>query len=830
MSKKKKSKRNKKDNKMLDNLNSHFNDAYGERIGTERVIQMNIADADREYTQIFSANKNLYRHIPSLLDGMVPGKRRLFYSMWEDSGKPTSTDRSTLKRIQFKKVMNAISATSRYHPHGPDGINGMINTEGAPWCTNVSCVETQGDYGNMRGDPPPAARYLDVKPSEYMIDCFFDKFDKYPIEMLPSYDGKSEEPVILPSKYPHILFNAQFDSIGKGLASNIPPFNMSDVLDACIKLLKNPNAKILIYPDLPTGCNIIDNGTFESIMETGKGKLEMEATTEIDYTNNTIHVSSLPFNSRSQTVINKIADLVSKGNFTEIIDIEDFTKESVVDMTIVLDKKAKPEKVLKKLLKKNVGLRTTKAVGICVIDDFVAYTYGVKQLLKEWIDFRIEMVRSMCLNDYQIMMSKEHMNNILLTVFNKDNIDITINIAKTSTSKSEMIDKLMKQFDITSLQATTISEMKVYNFNKDQYEKYKEDKEKISNRIKELEHILESDENIKEYIINELEEGKRKWGYPRKSRIIKKDETDIPDTDHLVGVSESGYIKKIDLKKNSNIGVIGDSNCITYVFNISNRDSILVFDSSGSVTKVPISEIPDVSFEDRGVELKRFFNTTGNIISVMEFPSENMIVEAGNDYSILLVTKRGFAKKVSISELVSITNKNKPAIKLADDDELASARIIPNTETIDVIVITNNGNGIRIHNNDIPSLSFSAKGVRIISLSENEDVVNTSLITGTKKFLFYITTSGRCKTTLMKYFPPMERKAESLNLISLQGDEKLLGVIEVNKLDSIVAIKKKSEPELIHVNTLTPTTRISSGDKIIKTPRGDMVIGFRLNE
>lgn len=828
----KKSKRKAKDKKMTSNLDAKFREEFGERFGNERIIQMNVADANLEYMQIFGANKNLYRTVASLIDGLKPGKRRLFYSWWELEKKPTNTNRETLNRLKSIKVDKLSANTVNYHPHGTSATDELIGKEGQYWSNNVMTIVPQGSYGNIRGDMPAAGRYREAKMSEYLIDCFFDDFDKYCIPMKLGYDGENYEPEFLPAKYPHILFNPQFSGIGYGLASNIPPFNVSEVLDATMELIKNPSANILLIPDSPTGCDVIDEGNFKEINKTGQSKITFRATSEIDFVNNIIHISSLPINSFSKDVISKIIDFRNKGSFEEIQEIQDSTKEGEVSIDIRLKPDAKPEKVLKALYKKNTGLKSTFPVGITVIDDYCEYEYGVKELLLQWIDYRTDVVRSMFLNNLQIIVTKQHMNEVLLMVFSKDNIDKTINIAKTSKSRKETIERLMKQFKITSVQAGVIADMHVYNFNEDSYAKYVSDKDQLNEEYEKINSILQDESKLEDFIIDQLKEGKRKWGRDRMSKVVKendKNNEDIPDTDHLLGISESGYIKKIFASANTSIGPVGKTNSNMYVFPINNRENVLVVDSNGLVTKISISAIPDMTYEDNGVELRKFFSVQGSIKAVMELPSMNILKVQDDSLGIVFITKKGVAKRVQLSEFKKITD-NKPGILLNEGDEVAAAMFTTDNSLKDIIISTNLGNGIRLPLSEIRTVGIQAKGVSMVTLNESlgEEVVAASLINPKKKLLFYITSSGRVKITEMKYFPSMDRKGETLNLISLQGTETLLGVSTVDKNDIVMVYKKNGDPEQIEVKSLTPGTRASKGDKLIKTGRGDSVIAYKV--
>ena len=830
-----KSKRSKADQKMSASLDRKFLEQFGEqeRFGNEKITRINIADADLDYSRIFGANKNLYRITPNLISGLKPGHMRMLYAWWELENRPQNTNKTTLKSLKFRKGDKIASDAQSYHPHGTASMQELIGRLGQYWGNNIMEIVPQGSYGNMRGDKPAAGRYLEAKMSEYTIDCFFDEFDQYCIPMKLAYTGDDEEPEYLPAKYPHILFNPQFSGIGYGSSANIPPFNVAEVLEATITLIKNPDAKILIVPDSPTGCDIVDIGTFKEIMKTGQSKLVMRAGAEIDYVNNVITITSLPLQSSSDQVITGIITKRNEGKkgaamFEEIVEIRDYTKEGKVKIELYLKSDAKPEKVLKQLYKKVSGLRSSFAVGITVIDNYESYDYGVKDLLLAWIDYRIDAVRSMLLNKLQTLMSKKHMNEVLLFVFNKDNIDKTVNIAKTSKSRKETVERLMKQFKITSLQAETIADMRVYNFNEDSYKRYQEEGIKLQEEIDEVNDLLKSDANISKFIIKQLEEGKKKYGQPRRSKVIKEDEAvDVSDTEHLVGISESGYIKKLKLDQYSTIGQLGKTNSGLTVLQINNRESLLVIDSTGCLINIPISSIPDMEYEDKGIELKKFFNVKGSIKAVMELPSMDILKVKDESMGIIFITKNGMAKKVQISEFKKLTD-SKPGISLNKDDEVAAALFSFNSQMKDIVLYTNMGNGIRLPLSEIRLLGASAKGVSMMSLKDGEEVVGASMVNPKKKLLFFITTSGRAKVTETKYFPVMKRKDLPVSLISLQGNETLLGVTSVNKNDVVMVYRKQGEPETVEINTLEVGTRISKGEKIIKTGRSDVVVAYKV--
>ena len=754
----------------------------------------------------------------------------MFYAWWENAGKPTNTKKETLNRLKFQKVHNIASWSMVYHPHSVDSNEEIIANEGQDWNNNVLTVVPQGNFGSIRGDRPASGRYIEAKMSEYLIDCFFDDFYKYSIPMKESYDGERIEPEFLPAKYPHALFNPQLSGIGYGLASNIISFNVAEVLRATIKLIKDPHAKIMLVPDIPTGAEIVDTGLFKEINKTGVGKITMRASAEINHNKNIINITSLPLQMSSMQVIKKIIEKKKKNEFQEIIDILDYTKLGKTDIRIILKNDANPDKVLKKLYEKGTGLKDTFPVCIKLIDDYREFDYGIKSFLKEWIEYRRDVVRSMFSNNLIQTMEKQHMNEVLLFVFNEDNAEKTLKICKKSSSRKETIEKLQSKYGITSLQASTIADMRLYNFNKDSYQRYKEEKKILKDEVDKIMTILDNENLIDEFIIDQLESGIKKYGQPRRSKIVKEDsELDIeqiPDTEHLIAITENGIIKKINLDKFNTIGVVGKKSDNFSIIRINNREDILIIDSTGEGIRIPVSSLPDMDINDTGVELSRYFKCSGKIISMLKLQDIDMLDD--KFLTIILVTKYGFCKRIKIKEFKGITG-SRNSITLNDGDEVVSALFAMEDDSSDIIIYTNKGYGIRIPINDIKIYGKAAKGSRQIQLKENEFVINSNVIDPLRKTLFYITSAGRMKITQEKYFPRMKKTDEPLQLITLENNETLLYILSVShKKDTVRVYFKNKEPVEYKLSNLKLTTRIAKGEKVLKVPKGESVVSVKI--
>lgn len=781
------------------------------KTGTD--MKMDISDVCEEYAKVFGANKNIYRITPSLIDGLKPVYRRVLYALHIN-------EKQGLKLYKVSRITG--DTMGKFHPHGDGSIADVIGKMGQSWNWNTPLLTTGGSYGNLVGDKPAAQRYIEACLTDFSVECFFDNFDKSNVPMKPSYTGDDVEPEYLPSKYPVVLANPQLSGIGYGLASNLCSFNFTEVLEATIKLLHNPNAKIMLIPDIPTGCDVIDNGEFPQINKTGKGKVVLRARYSIDYTNNIISISSIPLQMGTGKIIENVIALHKNGTFPDLVDIHDSTKEGVVDLKLFLKSSANPDKIMAMLFKKNTGLKKTCSCEIRVIDDYDTHVYGTRVLLNKWNLYRRDCVRSIYNELIVTTMSDYHMNKVMILITERNNLDTTIDIVFHSKNKADAKEKLIKQYNITTLQADTIARMSMFSFTEDKREEYIATNIELKKNLKKYESILDSEDGVDKIIEQELREGIKKYGRERQSKIIKEGKSDvaIKDTMHIIGFSKDGYIKKISIDASRSIGSVGKTTSVC-ALSINNRDNLLIFDSSGKISRISVSALPDMEVKDIGVEINRYFKVEGSIVSAIRESD----VKDDNGSNIVFVTKNGFGKKTSLSEFKKIKDCT-ISIALDENDELVSA--IPSLETEDFIMYTNFGDGIRLSTKDFKTYKKTAKGLSLLSLKQNEEVVGIDVLDNKTKHLIYITTSGRMKRTELKYFPVMKRRDEAISLISLENNERLLGVNGVMKNDTVICYRKKSKPVEVKVSDIPVTSRVAKAEKIVKTPKGDSVVAYQI--
>lgn len=799
-----------------------------------KIIKRNIAEASEEWVKIFGANKNFYRHVPSMIDGCKPVQRRFLYYLYLSKA---------YKGKEIKLATASGNTMGSFHPHGDASISDVAVGMAQAFSNNIPFLTNNGNFGTLAGKPPGAPRYLTIGLSDFGYYCFFKDFDTSAVDMKEAYTGDGMEPEFLPARYPVALLNGAFSSIGYGLASNIPPYNFTELCEATIALIKNPKAKLTLNPDLPTGADIVDNGTLDSIREHGTGKLKMRSTVEVNYIDNILTFTSIPLQMTTGAIVSTLIADIASGKFdqtmsdgskiTLIKDVKDQTNERKCGKTktkleIILHPKANPDEVLDMIYKSKAGVQKTNSVAITMIDDYRDNDLSVRSFLLEWIAYRRDMIRA----SYNGLLVKyeedKHMNEIKLYVFNKDNAEKTVGLAKKSENRDAFVQALVKAYGITTLQARTIANMPPSAYTKAAYQEYMETRDILEQKIAETEEMLASDNGIDKVIIDQLKEGIDKFGYPRRSRIIPEDGV-VEDTEHIIGISSDGFIKKLPYGESTAIGHVSKtSGVLNMVIRANNQDSIILFDSTGIMHKVPVADVPDMKMKNNGLPLSRYITIKENasIVKAMVEPSGKDVKDKG--YTFLFITKKGNAKRTKLEEFVTSSKQKMSFVCMNVDpvDELVDV-IFLEDDNSDVILYTNIGDGIRVPVSEINIYGRSTKGSKFLQLRKTEEVAGISMISKEDEYLVYFTALGKAKATKLDLLPTMSRKDPSLALISLEGTDRLVTILSANKGDNLRVYKKISEYVDINMNDIPVTTRVAKATKVIKNPKGDNVIAVR---
>lgn len=784
----------------------------------EHIIVSDLAEEAVSAISIFAPNKNIYRHIPFITDGLLPSERRVLYAMYADV--------KAFPKLGYKKLGLIIGAVMKYHPHGETNIYNTCVKLARPWKNAVEFIDGSGSYGNEMGDDASAFRYLEAKLSPFSLYCYFKDFDEDIVAMKEGYVDGIVEPEYLPARYPAVLTKS-CKAIGYGMFSEQPNYNFKELCEFTLKLMDDPNYDKIIYPDIPNGCEIIDDGQFDDIRKTGVGKFRMKSKVNVDYENNKIQVLSVPMNTDLQQIKDKIIAMGKSGELVGYVDIHDQndkrngkrkrknTKElAKLSIDILFKQGTDLDKSLELLYKKTPMLTST-AYALTLVDEYRLKEYTVRTLLLDWLAFRRDVKRRQINKQITKKTERVHVLYILIFVSNKKNSQKTIKYATESYDSTEFKNKLITEFGISTLQASTISTMQVTAFNESAHEKYIVEKKKLEEEIDELMTLVKSSKKIDDIIKDELKEGIELFGKPRKSDVVKFDLNNnyVANTDHRIVITKNDMIKKLG-KRNTSIGELEDGDKGKNMFLVNNRDSILLFDKKGNMSEVKVNDLNSTPEGSTGVKLSNIINVNGHIIGAFPKPKNESTY-------VVLTTKKGLSKKLAYKNINKIRG-TVVAIKLADDDELVSVDILSD-ESKDMIVYTREGGGIRINSDDIRECGRAAYGLSVISLADGDEVIGTTMIDNKDKYILVITNKGRMKKCTLSTFETMKRKSQTLQISRLGKNEQIAYIKSVKNSDSFMVYTMFTEEEF-KVKDIVELNRLHECKKVMKISSKDRVL------
>lgn len=784
----------------------------------EHIIVSDLAEEAVSAISIFAPNKNIYRHIPFITDGLLPSERRVLYAMYADV--------KALPKLGYKKLGLIIGAVMKYHPHGETNIYNTCVKLARPWKNAVEFIDGSGSYGNEMGDDASAFRYLEAKLSPFSLYCYFKDFDEDIVAMKEGYIDGIVEPEYLPARYPAVLTKS-CKAIGYGMFSEQPNYNFKEVCEFTLKLMDDPSYDKIIYPDIPNGCEIIDDGQFDDIRKTGVGKFRMKSKVNVDYENNKIQVLSVPMNTDLQQIKDKIIAMGKSGELVGYVDIHDQNDKrngkrkrkngnelAKLSIDILFKQGTDLDKSLELLYKKTPMLTST-AYALTLVDEYALKQYTVRTLLLDWLAFRRDVKRRQINKQITKKTERVHVLNVLIFVSNNKNSQKTIKYATESYDSTEFKNKLITEFGISTLQASTISTMQVTAFNKSAHEKYIVEKKKLEEEIDELMTLVKSSNKIDDIIKDELKEGIELFGKPRKSDVVKFDLNNnyVANTDHRIVITKNDMIKKLG-KRNTSIGELEDGDKGKNMFLVNNRDSILLFDKKGNMSEVKVNDLTSTPEGSTGVKLSNIINVNGHIIGAFPKPKKESTY-------VVLTTKKGLSKKLAYKNINKIRG-TVVAIKLADDDELVSVDILSD-ESKDMIVYTREGGGIRINSDDIRECGRAAYGLSVITLADGDEVIGTTMIDNKDKYILVITNKGRMKKCTLSTFETMKRKSQTLQISRLGKNEQIVYIKSVKNSDSFMVYTMFTEEEF-KVKDIVELNRLHECKKVMKISSKDRVL------
>ena len=665
---------------------------------------------------------------------------------------------------------------------------------------------------SLSGDPAGASRYIYGALSEYARACFFDDWKYSVVDMVMGYDEETKEPVYLPAKYPNVLLNGCL-GIGYGMASNIPCYNFKEVIDATILLMKDPNANVVLIPDSPTGCDIIENN-FAEICNRGTGKFTMRCKYEIDDEHNTIIIKALPYLVSVNTVREKIADIKESGGLSELVNMNDLSGKEV-NLQLVIRDDVNPYKFMRKLIKVVPDLEKGYPVNINVVNNLEMFDYNIKQLLLEWIKWRREQKRTVITHKRSALLAEQRTNDVKIFIMNKQNLDETIMIFRTSKNREIIEQKLIEKYRhseirMDSLQAKTISMMRFHELSTDSYDECIKRREELEEELKEVESLLNGENSVDKVIIAELRDGAKRFGYPRRSNIVPakiKVSSEVEGFCILQLSSDGNIIRK----PASNVyeeAIPTDSN--GFAVRVDNDSSFILIDEFGYHSFVKVKDIP----VDTEVPLNRYLKRPldGKIVAMLPNDIET-------NKCCTLISKKGVLKRIHIGDMVP---SKKPCIALEEGDRIVKGLVTEVKTVKDILIYTKNGMGQRFDPNAIRITSPTAKGGNGFKLIDDDEIIGCYAINPAEnQYICYITMKGKVRLNLIDYLPMRTSKHDAMvKLIDLVNRDKLISIIGCNKLDKVQVFFNDGDSEVIEIHKLEESTM---GSKPVKVTSKDAV-------
>ena len=680
------------------------------------------------------------RAIPDVRDGLKPVQRRILFSMYKEHN---TYDKP------YKKSARAVGdVMGKYHPHGDSSIYEAIVRMSQDWKMKEPFVDMQGNNGSIDGDSAAASRYTEARLSEIANEMLRD-IDKETVAMAPNYDDTLLEPTVLPSRFPNLLVNGT-TGISAGYATNIPPHNLGEVIDATVYRIDNPNSRletIMNYikgPDFPTGAIIEGYDGIKSAYETGKGKIIIKSKVEV--VKNKIIIHEIPYEVNKALLVRKMDEIRIDKKLDGVLEVRDESDKDGLQIAIDLKKDANADLILNYFYK-NTDLQISYSFNDVVICGRRPMLMGLLGILDAYIEHQREIVTKRCEFDLRVSKARYHIVEGLIKAISI--LDEVIRVIRASKNKADAIVNLVKEFDFTEKQADAIVTLQLYRLTNTDIVSLEEEMKHLEEEMKKLEEILSNKNVLDKVIKEELREIKKKYATPRKSEIrdeiteIKIDtESMIPKEDVMVVVTNEGYIKRTSLRSYSASTMedltLKENDHVIGLYNMNTLDTLLIFTNLGNYLYIPVYEIPDMKWKDLGKHMSNVINVSSDEVVVNAMP----VYDFSKKIFITSFTKLGMVKRTLLEEFkVSRYSKSINMMKLKDNDEVVS---VTYSNDSNVLVVTKRGYGLWYLTSEINPVGIKASGVKSINLRDDE-VVSGILFQNTDDYITVITDKGTGK-------------------------------------------------------------------------------------
>ena len=810
---------------LLESSGDDSNDYSGVFHERDSLSENNIVDEVEKSFLDYSMSVITSRAIPDLRDGLKPVHRRILWSMYNSGYTPDKPHRKSAKTVG--EVMG------NYHPHGDSSIYEAMVRMAQDFNQRYLLIDGHGNFGNIEGDGAAAMRYTESRLSKLSLELLSD-IRKNTVDMTKNFDETLDEPVVLPSRFPNILVNGTM-GIAVGMATNIPPHNLSEVIDGCVAYIDNPEIDTLGLmehikgPDFPTGGIILGNSGIKKAYETGRGSITLRSRAEIVEHNNhnSIVITEVPYGVNTMELKNKVAELVRDKVIDGISDYHTDLKDGV-KITITLKRDANPQVVLNNLYK-HTNFQIQYGIIFLMIDAGTPRTLGLKDIISKYIDYQREVI----VRRTKFDLDKDEKRVHILEGYKiaQDNIDEVVQMIRNAKTDAEAKESLIDRFKLSDVQADAILELKLRRLTGLERDKIEAELNDLLIEIEELKSILASNQKVLDIIKKELLDIKNKYGDERRTHIDMTaidyidDETLIPEENIVITLTKKGYIKRlpVDTYKTQHRGGVGikgmsinEEDFVEQMLNCSTHDFVLFFTSKGKVYRVKGYEIPEYSRQSKGLPIVNLLNLeSGEYITSLLNGSKN------DDCKYLVfATRTGLIKRTDVSEFINIRSNGKKFITLRDDDELISVK---NTNgECDILMAASNGRMVRFSEKLIRVMGRGAAGVRGINL-DGSILVGMEIARDNEDVLV-VTENGYGKKTPINEYRITNRGGKgvkTLNITDKNGSITAFKTVDNQK--DVIIITNEGIIIRIAVDKISEMSRVTQGVKLINLREGQKV-------
>lgn len=800
----------------------------------DHIMLRNIEEEMKESYLRYSMSVIISRALPDVRDGLKPSQRRILFAMRQLSLSPGAKHRKCAKI--------AGDTSGDYHPHGETVIYPTLVRMAQDWNMRHPLINGQGNFGSIDGDPPAAMRYTEARlthPAMFLME----DLDKDTVDYIPNYDETKKEPTVFPAKFPNLLCNGS-SGIAVGMATNIPPHNLGELIDASLLVLKNRAVtvdelmKVMPAPDFPTGGIICGYRGIKEAYYTGRGKLLLRAVMNVeDKPNNrqVIAISEIPYNVSKGKLIEDIALLVNNKQITGISDMRDESDKDGLRIVLELKRGELPEVIINQLYKFS-DLQVTFGCNMLALDKGLPRTMNVKQMISSWIDHRMEVIRRRTRFELKKAEARAHVLEGYLKAL--DNLDEVVKIIRASTTREGAKTELMSRFGLSERQAIAVLELRLYQLTGLEREKIENEFQELLKQIQLFKAILESDDMVRDIIKDELVEIKNTTKSERRTKVIAAEsefqmEDLIADEQVVIAITEDDYIKRMPAsafreQRRGGQGVIGlemkkETDTLKSVYVASTHDNIMIFTSLGRCYWLKVWQIPETGKRTKGKPLINLIEslqpdeTIAAVLKVKSFEEKA---------SILLATKRGIVKKTDLEAYSNQRKKGVNAIKIDEGDKVIAACLI--REGQQIMLFTRNGMAVRFDGSLIRPLGRVSRGVKGITLKNDQNYVVSCEVVNGNETMLVVCENGFGKRSSVEDFRQTNRGGVGVrSILTSVRNGFVVGAMRVTDDDGALFMSSQGQTLRINMKDVRVMGRSTQGVKLVNLKAGDKLLAMQ---